>query len=233
MSTTSPSGLLLSGVRLGYPDGDRRLSVLDGLELAVAPGELLAVTGPSGSGKSSLLAVAGTLTRPEAGSVEVAGRDAGALDARGLARLRREQLGFVFQQSNLLGSLSAIDQLLLATHIGGKLRGRRARTQARERAAGLLARVGLAGKEGRRPHQLSGGERQRIGVARALMPGPSVLLVDEPTSALDRERGREIVGLLREITHEYRVATLMVTHDLAQLDLTDRTLALRDGCLHG
>ncbi|AHI00783.1 ABC transporter ATP-binding protein [Kutzneria albida] len=198
--------LHLDEVLLTYPDGDRRVTALDRVSLHVAPGEFVAVTGPSGSGKSSLLAVAGKLIAPEAGSVRVTGT-----------------VGFVFQQANLLPALTALDQLLLVGHIGGR--------QDRARAQRLLAEVGLTEQVNRRPHQLSGGQRQRVGVARALMGEPSVLLVDEPTSALDHERGRAVVELLRRVTDTHQVATLVVTHDLAHLDLVDRTVTMLDGRL--
>lgn len=213
--------LRLDCVRLLYPDGDQDLVALDDATLTADAGEVVAVTGPSGSGKSSLLAVAGLLVTPAGGTVRIAGQDVGGLSAVDRDRVRRERIGFVFQQSNLLASLTALDQLLLVGTLVGRPR--------RDRAHELLARVGLTGKENRRPHQLSGGERQRVGVARALMGEPAVLLVDEPTSALDRERGREVMALLREITRESAAATIVVTHDVEHLDLTDRTVTMRDG----
>lgn len=218
--------LSLTDVRLTYPDGDRRLVALADVDLHVAAGELVAVTGPSGSGKSSLLAVAGALITAESGTVTIGGVDLGALDQPARDRLRREQIGFVFQQANLLGSLTALDQLLLVAHIN-----RLSRAAARDRAQRLLDRVGLAAKAGKRPHQLSGGERQRVGVARALMGEPSLLLVDEPTSALDHDRGETVVRMLRDITHENQVATVMVTHDVQHLHLTDRVVTMHDGQL--
>ncbi|MEV0644272.1 ABC transporter ATP-binding protein [Phytomonospora sp. NPDC050363] len=218
--------LTMTGVRLTYPDGDRRLTALDDVDMTVGPGELVAVTGPSGSGKSSLLAVAGTLVTAEAGTVTVDGVDVSSLGQKGRDRLRRERVGFVFQQANLLASLTALDQLLLVAHVTGANR-----ETARTRACELLDYVGLSAKSGKRPHELSGGERQRIAVARALMGSPAVLLVDEPTSALDAERGHAVVALLRDITRERRTATVLVTHDLRHLDLADRALAMRDGRL--
>jgi putative ABC transport system ATP-binding protein len=218
--------LSLDAVRLTYPDGDDRLIALDDVTLHVAPGEFLAVTGPSGSGKSSLLAVAGALITPDSGRVSVAGRDLTSLDAKARDRVRLDTIGFVFQQPNLLPSLTALDQLLLVAELRGA-----DRPAARSRALELLDQVGLAERAHRRPAQLSGGERQRVNVARALMGEPSVLLVDEPTSALDHRRGGVIVGLLRDITREHRTATVMVTHDLTHLHLVDRTVELRDGRL--
>ncbi|MFU8874361.1 ABC transporter ATP-binding protein [Micromonospora sp. SL4-19] len=218
--------LTLTDVRLTYPDGDRRLIALDGVNLRIAAGELVAVTGPSGSGKSSLLAVAGALTSPESGTVRIEDTDVTSLDQKGRDRLRRERVGFVFQQANLLASLTALDQLLLFAHLSGA-----SRRSAEPRARRLLDRVGLGGKADKRPHQLSGGERQRVGVARALMGSPAVLLVDEPTSALDHDRGEVVVRLLRDITHEQQVATVMVTHDLQYLHLADRMVAMQDGAI--
>ncbi|WKU49493.1 ABC transporter ATP-binding protein [Streptomyces sp. VNUA116] len=225
----------LKSVTLTYPDGDRRLTALDAVSLDVAPGELVAVAGPSGSGKSSLLAVAATLLRPDEGRVTVAGQDTGPMSARALTALRRERIGIVFQQANLLPSLTAEEQLLAVAHLRGGtggLRGRSARAAARERAAELLESVGLdAAKRRRRPHQLSGGERQRVNIARALSGGPSVLLVDEPTSALDHERGERVVELLAAVTRAHGTATVLVTHDRALLGRADRVLTMADGRL--
>lgn len=218
--------LQLDSVRLTYPDGDSRLVALDDVSLAVAAGEMVALTGPSGSGKSSLLAVAGLLLAPDRGHVELAGVTTAGLSPRQRSTARLTTLGFVFQQSNLLPSLTAAEQLLMVRH----LRGHPDRTSA-SRALGLLDAVGLADKADRRPHELSGGQRQRVSIARALMNDPAVLLVDEPTSALDQERGRSVVHLLRDVTRQQGVATVMVTHDLAHLDLADRQVEMHDGRL--
>ncbi|WP_346022188.1 ABC transporter ATP-binding protein, partial [Streptosporangium nondiastaticum] len=164
--------LKLTDVVLTYPDGDRVLTALDHVDLAVAPGEFTAVVGPSGSGKSSLLAVAATLIRPASGTVSVAGTDVTDAGQAARTRIRRDHIGIVFQQPNLLPALTALDQLLVMAHLTGA-RPAAAAPRARE----LLHAVGLAGKEGRRPHQLSGGERQRVNIARALMNAPGVLLV--------------------------------------------------------
>ncbi|MFI1971452.1 ABC transporter ATP-binding protein [Streptomyces cinnamoneus] len=226
-ATTALSPLSLEDVTLTYPDGDRRLTALDGVSLAVAPGELVAVVGPSGSGKSSLLAVAATLLRPDAGRVVVAGRDVSGMSAGERTALRRDRVGVVFQQANLLPSLTAEEQLLAVEHLrGGRVR------PARARAAELLESVGLdEAKRRRRPHRLSGGERQRVNIARALFGGPSVLLVDEPTSALDHERGAAVVELLAEVTRRHGTATVLVTHDRGLLGRADRVLTMDDGRL--
>lgn len=225
-ATKTETALSLESVTLTFPDGDRRLTALDEVSLAVAPGELVAVVGPSGSGKSSLLAVASVLLRPDAGRVVLAGRDTAGMPDRERTRLRREQVGIVFQQSNLLPSLTAVEQLLAVEHLrGGSVRG------ARARAEELLESVGLGEAGRRRPHQLSGGERQRVNIARALFTGPSVLLVDEPTSALDHERGEQVVELLAGVTRRHRTATVLVTHDRGLLGRADRVLTMRDGRL--
>ena len=192
------TALNLVNVTLEYPDGDGTLKALDAVNLKLAPGEFLSLVGPSGSGKSSLLAVAATLVRPTAGLVVIDGSDAGGLSDAGRTALRRDKIGIIFQQPNLLPSLTALEQLVIGDH----LRGKPARAAA-GRAAALLDLVGLAPAPAKRPHQLSGGQRQRVNIARALMGDPAVLLVDEPTAALDHERSEAIVRLLRRVTDEF------------------------------
>ncbi|EFF93848.1 ABC transporter, ATP-binding protein [Streptomyces sp. e14] len=216
--------LLLEDVTLTYPDGDGRLTALDRVRLAVPAGALTAVVGPSGSGKSSLLAVAATLIAPDSGRVCVSGTATGDLSAAERAVLRRRSIGIVFQQPNLLPSLTAAEQLEVMARLDGR---RTASGRARE----LLAAVGLDGLAHRRPHQLSGGQRQRVNIARALMNEPSVLLVDEPTSALDHERGAAVLDLLARLTRDRGTATVLVTHDRGRLDLADTVHEMRDGRL--
>ncbi|MFD7574601.1 ABC transporter ATP-binding protein [Streptomyces sp. NPDC059810] len=218
--------LVLDAVTLTYPDGDGRLTALDAVSLTVPAGSLTAVVGPSGSGKSSLLAVAATLVTPDSGRVVVDGTETGGLDAAGRAALRRERIGIVFQQPNLLPSLTAAEQLQVMAHVSG----RPAKT-ARGRALELLDAVGLADLAGRRPHQLSGGQRQRVNIARALMNEPAVLLVDEPTSALDHERGAAVMELLAGLTVGRGTATVLVTHDRGHAGRADRMVEVRDGHL--
>ena len=220
------TALNLVNVALEYPDGDGTLKALDGVNLRLAPGEFLSLVGPSGSGKSSLLAVAATLIRPTAGLVVIGGIDAGGLSEADRTSLRRDKIGIIFQQPNLLPSLTALEQLVIGDH----LRGKPARASV-GRAAALLDLVGLAPAAGKRPHQLSGGQRQRVNIARALMGDPAVLLVDEPTAALDQERSEAIVRLLRQVTDEFAVATVMVTHDTGFVPLTDTVASMLDGRL--
>ncbi|MEV4244250.1 ABC transporter ATP-binding protein [Streptosporangium canum] len=218
--------LKLTDIVLTYPDGDRTLTALDHVSLAVGPGEFTAVVGPSGSGKSSLLAVAATLITPASGTVSIAGQDISQAGQARRTKVRRDHIGVVFQQANLLPSLTALDQLLVMAHLAGES-PRAAGVRARE----LLLAMDLAGKEHKHPHQLSGGERQRVNIARALMNSPEVLLVDEPTSALDHHRGEQIVSLLAELTRRNSLATVMVTHDLATLAMVDTVLTMTDGRL--
>ncbi|TNC50643.1 ABC transporter ATP-binding protein [Mumia zhuanghuii] len=222
MTRTTP-GLVLDGVTLTLGDGDETVTALDDVSLSVDAGELVAIVGPSGSGKSSLLAVAGALVAPTSGTVEVGGTALAGLSARRLTALRREHIGFVFQSGNLVPALTALDQLRLPLTFGKV-------SEPRDPAA-LLAEVGMDHRARRRPHQLSGGERQRVGIARALVTQPKLLLVDEPTAALDRQRSQEIVGLLAREAHEHGVAAVMVTHDHEVLHHCDRVLEMADGRL--
>ncbi|AJE38977.1 ABC transporter ATP-binding protein [Streptomyces nodosus] len=216
----------LTDITLTYPDGDTRLTALDRVSLKVPKGSLTAVVGPSGSGKSSLLAVAATLITPDAGTVTLDGTSTTGLSRGELTDLRRHKIGIVFQQPNLIASLTAAEQL----QVMAQLDGRKPRT-ARNRALELLESVGLADQADRRPHQLSGGQRQRVNIARALMNGPTVLLVDEPTSALDHERGAAVIDLITRLTHQQCAATVLVTHDRTHLTAVDRIAEVHDGRL--
>ena len=223
--------LTLDHITLTYPDGDHDLVAVDDVSLTVAPGTATAVLGPSGSGKSSLLAVASTLTRPTQGLVRIGddvvnaptGHPQAAPDAAS-ARLRRERIGIVFQQPQLIDSLTAVEQLELMAHLQG-----RSPRSARSRAMELLDAVGLAPWAAKRPAQLSGGQRQRVAIARAMMSAPEVLLVDEPTSALDHDRGVQIIDLITTLTRESGAATIIVTHDEATLASVPERVHLADG----
>ncbi|MFJ6535724.1 ABC transporter ATP-binding protein [Paenarthrobacter sp. NPDC091711] len=218
------AALNLINVSLEYPDGTSTLKALDAVNLSVSTGEFLSLVGPSGSGKSSLLAVAATLVKPTAGLVIIDGQDVSTLTEAERTTLRRDKVGIIFQQPNLLPALTAVEQLLIREH----LRGKQVREE-REKAVELLDVVGLSGAADKRPHQLSGGQRQRVNIARALMGNPTLLLVDEPTAALDQKRSESIVRLLRQVTDEFRTATVMVTHDTGFLPLTDAVATMRDG----
>ncbi|MBB3043238.1 ATP-binding cassette domain-containing protein [Nocardioides sp. LMS-CY] len=222
----------LSHITLTYPDGgEGRLVAVDDVDLSIAGGETVGISGPSGSGKSSLLAVASTLVLPDRGSVRIGDVEATTLDLRGRARLRRERIGIVFQQANLLPSLTTLEQLLVMGELTVGRRRRRSRIDTRIRAVELLEAVGLDGHLDSLPAELSGGQRQRVNVARALMNEPALLVVDEPTSALDRQRGAQLVELVVELTRQYRTATMLVTHDPGVMARMDTTYWMVDGRL--
>jgi ABC-type lipoprotein export system ATPase subunit len=207
-----------------YGEGRAARRVLDGADLEVEGGEIVAVLGRSGSGKSTLLHVLGGLDRPEAGTVEIAGEPVTGVSERRLSALRRRRVGFVFQFFHLLPELSGEANVLLAARVRGADRGAAAR--GRE----LVARLGLDPVAGSFPHQLSGGEQQRFAIARALVNDPAVVLADEPTGNLDVEAGATVLGLLRELAAEGR-AVVLVTHETSAAGIAHRVLRLRDGRL--
>ncbi len=224
--------IALSHITLTFPDGaSSRITAIDDATLRVEAGTVVGVTGPSGSGKSSLLAVASTLISPDRGTVTVDGVETTSLSLSERAELRRTKIGLVFQQPNLLDSLTAYEQLLVTNELATGRARRAARSATRDRARHLLEQVGLAQDADKRPAQLSGGQRQRTNIARALMRDPAVLVVDEPTSALDQERGSDVVDLLLRLTTEHRTATILVTHDQRILPRLTSTRTMVDGRL--
>jgi putative ABC transport system ATP-binding protein len=209
----------LLGVTKTYPGGAR---ALDGVSVAFAAGSFSAVMGPSGSGKSTLLHCAAGLDRPDAGRVALAGQEIGGLREPRLTRARRQRVGFVFQEYNLMDSLSVWHNVLLPQRLAGVRPDKR---WARE----VLERVGLAGREHDRPARLSGGQRQRVALARALAGRPEVIFADEPTGALDLSTGRDVLGLLRAAVDDLGTTVVMVTHDPAAAGWADRVVFLADG----
>ncbi len=220
------AALELAGVTVAVPDGPDTLTILDDVSLTVAQGEIVSLVGASGSGKSTLLAVAGLLRTPTAGRIRIAGSDVDGLSPRSITKLRARSIGLIFQTPNLFPSLTALEQVELVAHVAGRLDGR-----ARERARDLLGDVGLGDRMRNRPAELSGGERQRVGIARALMGDPELLLADEPTSALDDERGRAVIELIVTEARRCGAGTIIVTHHPAQLPAASRTLHLAGGHL--
>jgi putative ABC transport system ATP-binding protein len=218
--------LTLKNVTISVADGNETNTLLDDVSLEVASGEVLCLTGASGSGKSTLLAAAGLLRQPDAGNVIISGDDTTALSRKQKTKIRKKSIGFVFQSSNLFPSLTALEQVELVAHINGHL-GKTEKQEAKD----LLVSLGLESRLHNRPAQLSGGERQRVGIARALMNDPAVLLCDEPTASLDEERGFEIMELLVNQAREHKAATLIVTHAPQQLAGERKTLELAKGKL--
>lgn len=221
---TEPA-VLLEGIRVAFPDGPDERVVLDDLKLSVDPGELVVISGQSGAGKSTLLAVTGLLRRADVGEVTIAGTATSAMSSRQRTAVRRDHIAFVYQSANLLPSLTAVEQLELVGHI----RGERS-ADVRRRARGLLDELGLADRASQLPSQLSGGERQRVGIARAFMAEPSVLIADEPTASLDPQRADSVAELLAGASGR-GIATIVVAHDTAALSRADRHLRMEDGRL--
>ncbi len=217
--------LRMEQVHKDYP-GPSPIPVLRGVSLEVAGGSFCLLEGPSGSGKTTLLAVAAGLEPPTRGLVWMDGRDLGTLDRAGLAALRRERLGFVFQDFKLIEVLTAEENVTLPL----ELRGAR-RSAARAAAREALARLGLEGRLDARPSTLSGGEKQRVAIARALVTRPALLLADEPTANLDGATGREVAALLREAARERGAAVLAASHDPRLAGLADRVVRLTDGLI--
>ncbi|MDQ2621433.1 MAG: ATP-binding cassette domain-containing protein [Actinomycetota bacterium] len=221
---TAPLGL--RDLVVTVPDGDRTRTLLDSVSLDVTAGEILVVTGGSGTGKSTLLAAAGLLRRPDSGEVLIGGEPTAALPERRRTSLRRREIAIVYQAANLLPALTAIEQLEIVGHIN-----REKRADTRRRAESLLIEVGLGERRDQLPGKMSGGERQRVGIARALMAAPSVLLADEPTASLDGELSAQISGLIAEQTRRRGLATVIVSHDETPLAHAHRHLHLAGGQL--
>jgi len=214
--------LLLQDVSKDYLTDGQTVHAISGLSLSVERGEFIALAGRSGCGKSTLLNLAGAMDFPTAGQVLLDGVSTTSLKDAGLAQLRREKVGFVFQSFQLLHTLTAVENVELPLLLGGK-------PNAREAARERLAWVELDGLGDRFPHQLSGGQMQRVAIARALIHSPCLLLADEPTGNLDTTTGNVILELLRRLTREKNTATLMATHSLEAAALASAVVRMRDG----
>jgi lipoprotein-releasing system ATP-binding protein len=222
-----PEPLIVArGLAKSYTTAAGEVRVLQGVDLEVAPGEMVAITGASGVGKSTLLHVLGTLDRPDAGSLEVAGEDVLAFDRKRLCAFRNGSLGFVFQFHHLLPEFSALENVSMPLLIGGRPLG-----EARRRAQELLAEVGLTDRAHHRPGALSGGEQQRVAVARALAASPRALLADEPTGDLDRATGQRLHETLRSLVRARGLTVVVVTHNEELARGCDRVLKLEGGVL--
>jgi lipoprotein-releasing system ATP-binding protein len=225
--TAEPRPVLrLDGVEVHYREGEGRLTVLNGADLSIYPGELVAMVAPSGAGKSTLLHVAGLLERPNAGEVAIGGRPTGKLSDADRTMFRRLHIGFVYQFHHLLPEFSALENVAMPLLVR-----RTPAVEAAERARELLARVGLSERLTHRPHQLSGGERQRAAVARALVTTPRLVLADEPTGNLDGANAAQVFELMLELNRERGTSLVVVTHDRRLAARMDRILVLGDGIL--
>jgi putative ABC transport system ATP-binding protein len=213
----------MRGLCRTYRMGDHSIHALDGIDLTVRRGEFVAIMGPSGSGKSTMLNVLGCLDTPSAGCYRLAGREVGALDDDALAAIRNREIGFVFQDFNLLPRLTALENVVLPLAYG-----RSAPADRTARASSLLDRVGLADRTDHRPDQLSGGQRQRVAIARALAAGPAILLADEPTGNLDSTTSSEIMALFCTL-HREGHTIVMVTHDPEIAAISRRIVTMKDG----
>jgi putative ABC transport system ATP-binding protein len=214
--------VVASAVTREYGEGESAVHALRGVSLEVPVGQFTAVMGPSGSGKSTLMHLLAGLDTPTKGTVHIGGEDITKMSDKQLTKLRRRHIGFVFQQFNLLPTLTAEENILLPLSIAG-------RKPASDVVDSLIERVGLGGRLDHRPSELSGGQQQRVAIARALVSQPTVLFADEPTGNLDSTSGAEVLSLLREAVELDGQTTLMVTHDPLAASIADRVLFLADG----
>jgi putative ABC transport system ATP-binding protein len=214
----------LSGISKAYRNGDVITPVLHGIDLAVQPGEFVALMGPSGSGKSTLMNLLGLLDRADTGTLHLDGRDVTQLSAAEQAEARSRSIGFVFQSFNLLKRMDAAENVALPMLYAGV-----ARRTARERASALLDQVGLVGLSARRPNQLSGGQQQRVAIARSLANRPPLLLADEPTGNLDSQTTEEVLSLLATLNRDQGLTIVLVTHENDVAAHAKRLVRLRDG----
>src|SRR5262245_9738554 len=220
------SQLSLTGIKRTFIQGDRQLEVLRGVSLELQAGEIVALVGQSGSGKSTILHIAGLLERPDGGDVVVDGKGAGALGDPQRTGLRRRFLGFVYQYHHLLPEFSALENVMLPQMLNGH-----PRSQARARATELLAMVQLKDRSDHRPGRLSGGEQQRVAIARAVANAPRVLLADEPTGNLDSSTADAVFHQLLSLVRQTGMAALVATHNPDLAGRMDRTVTLKDGVL--
>ncbi len=216
----------LENVHKIYKLGKAKVVALRGINLKIESGDYISIMGPSGSGKSTLMNIIGGLDRPTKGRVYIDGRDISRLSDRELAKIRLKKIGFVFQQFNLIPTLTALENVALPMWFAGVNRRKRIK-----RAKELLRMVGLEGREHHKPRELSGGEQQRVAIARALANNPEVILADEPTGNLDTKTGRKIIEILEKLNKEEGKTLVIVTHDPEIGKRAKRQLKIRDGII--
>jgi lipoprotein-releasing system ATP-binding protein len=202
------------------------LEVLKGIDLQVAPAEIVSIVGASGAGKTTLLQIIGTLDRPDAGQIWIRDKEIGPMDDRRLAAFRNKEIGFVFQFHHLLPEFTALENVCIPAFIC-----RTSRSKAEKRAKELLDYLRLSDRLEHKPTELSGGEKQRVAVARALMNNPAVILADEPSGNLDSENQRDLHQLFLRLRDEFQQTFVIVTHDTALATLSDRVITMRDGLI--
>lgn len=217
--------LQLNNISKSYQDGDQQNNILENVSLEVKPGQFIAIVGPSGSGKSTFLSIAGALLSPTDGSVVVGGQKLLKKQNKKLVKIRREKIGFIFQNHHLLPYLTAKEQLTFVMDMNKK--NGRSKMNADE----MLDDLGLSGCANKYPSKMSGGEKQRVAIARAFMNNPDVILADEPTASLDGVRGRQVVELIKQEVKKHNKAAIMVTHDERVLDLVDVVYRLENATL--
>lgn len=222
-----PTELLrCENISKSYQEGENRTQVLKNVSFSMNSGELVAIVGSSGSGKSSLLHILGGLDQASEGEVFIKGQSLNRLSSNALAKLRNENLGFVYQFHHLMADFSALENVMMPMLIG-----QQNRSEARDRAEKMLQAVGLSHRISHRPSALSGGERQRVAIARALVNNPALVLADEPTGNLDQKTTESIFDLIKQLNHEQGIAFLLVTHDLGLAAKLNRRLIMQDGVL--
>lgn len=226
LTSTLTGAIVAEGVEMVLQSGQQRLHVLKNIDMKVQKGDIQLLMGPSGSGKTTLLSILAGLLTPTEGSVYLLGQEITRMSRTQLARFRRHNIGFIFQDFNLFPALTAIENVEAALNVKG-IRGKSARNEAQA----LLEQVGLGDKTKLLPRDLSGGQKQRVAIARALTGHPQVIMADEPTAALDSQSGHLVMELLRRLAKEQGCTVLIVTHDPRILDLADRVVYMEDGVL--
>lgn len=220
--------LKLENIKKSFALGPVQVHVLKGVSFEVNAGEMLAITGTSGSGKSTLMNIIGFLDQPDSGRYLLEGRETAELSDSELSGIRNQKIGFVFQQFNLLGKLTALENVCLPLVYRGI-----PEKEQKPMAMEILEKVGMEDRAGHRPMELSGGQQQRVAIARALVGSPSILLADEPTGALDTRVGQEIMNLFLELNASRHITTLIITHDPRIAAQCPETVRMQDGCVAG